>query len=80
MDANSIQRKELLKKIAEAYFEALKQKSFTAIPFSNEIIFRTPLAPGGAHNPITGKKNVFENVGVFHFGAKFLYGSKIETK
>ena len=60
MDANSIQRKELLKKIAEAYFEALKQKSFTAIPFSNEIIFRTPLAPGGAHNPITGKKNVFE--------------------
>lgn len=60
MDANLIQRKELLKKIAEAYFEALKQKSFTAIPFSNKIVFRAPLAPGGVHNPITGKKNIFE--------------------
>jgi catechol 2,3-dioxygenase-like lactoylglutathione lyase family enzyme len=52
--------KEQLKQIAETYFQALRDKDFDAIPFSDDIIFRAPLAPGGSGNPIRGKKEVFE--------------------
>jgi len=52
--------KEQLKKISETYFQALRDKNFSAIPFSNDIAFRAPLAPGGSHNPIKGKQKVFE--------------------
>jgi hypothetical protein len=54
------QRKEELKKVAESYFDSLKQKNFSAIPFSDDVILRVPLAPGGVHNPIKGKQAVFE--------------------
>ena len=60
MDAQLTQRKEQLKKVAETYFEALRQKAFNTIPFSDDIIFRAPIAPGGVHNPIKGKKALFE--------------------
>ena len=53
-------RKEQLKKVAESYFDALKQKKFSAIPFSEEVALRAPLAPGGVHQPIRGKQAVFE--------------------
>lgn len=52
--------KEQLKKISETYFQALRDKNFTAIPFSDDILFRAPLAPGGSANPIKGKKDLFE--------------------
>lgn len=52
--------KEQLKKISETYFQALRDKNFSAIPFSDDIAFRAPLAPGGSQNPIKGKQNVFE--------------------
>lgn len=52
--------KEQLKKISESYFQALRDKDFSAIPFSDEIVFRAPLAPGGSGNPIKGKKELFE--------------------
>ena len=52
--------KDQLKKISENYFQALRDKNFTEIPFSDDIIFRAPLAPGGSGNPIKGKKDLFE--------------------
>jgi catechol-2,3-dioxygenase len=52
--------KEQLKKISETYFQALRDKVFKAIPFSDDIVFRAPLAPGGSGNPIKGKKELFE--------------------
>jgi hypothetical protein len=52
--------KEQLKEISETYFQALRDKNFSAIPFSDDITFRAPLAPGGSENPIKGKQNVFE--------------------
>lgn len=52
--------KEQLKQVAETYFQALRDKNFDAIPFSDDIVFRAPLAPGGSANPIKGKKDVFE--------------------
>jgi catechol-2,3-dioxygenase len=53
-------RHEQLRKISEGYFQALRDKNFSAIPFNDDIIFRAPLAPGGSHNPIKGKQQVFE--------------------
>ena len=52
--------KDQLRKISETYFQALRDKNFAAIPFSDDIIFRAPLAPGGSGNPIKGKKDLFE--------------------
>jgi len=52
--------KEQLRQVAETYFQALRDKNFDAIPFSDDINFRAPLAPGGSGNPIKGKKEVFE--------------------
>ena len=51
---------EQLKKVSESYFQGLRDKNFPAIPFSDDIIFRAPLAPGGSGNPIKGKKDLFE--------------------
>jgi len=53
-------RKAQLKSVSEAYFQALRDKNFSAIPFSDDIIFRAPLAPGGSHNPIKGKQELLE--------------------
>lgn len=53
-------RKEQLKKVTEDYVEALKTKSFSTIPFSDDVVLRAPIAPGGAHNPIKGKQEVFK--------------------
>lgn len=52
--------KEHLKAISETYFQALREKKFNAIPFSDDIVFRAPLAPGGSANPIKGKEDLFE--------------------
>ena len=54
------QRKEQLKKVAESYFDSLRKKTFSTIPFSDDVVLRAPLAPGGVHNPIKGKQAVFE--------------------
>lgn len=52
--------KEQLKSIPETYFQALRSKNFSAIPFSDDVIFRAPLAAGGSHNPLKGKQAIFE--------------------
>ena len=52
-------RKEQLKKVAENYFESFKTKSFATIPYSDDVVLRAPIAPGGVHFPIKGKQEVF---------------------
>lgn len=54
-------RKKLLEKVSETYFQALRDKNFKAIPFNEEIIFRAPLAPGGVYYPIKGKQELFKH-------------------
>ncbi len=54
------QRKEHLKKVVESYFDSLKQKNFSTIPYSDNVVLRAPLAPGGVHQAIKGKQEVFE--------------------
>ncbi len=53
-------RKAQLRETVEIYFQALRDKTFSSIPFSDDIVFRAPIAPGGAHNPIKSKQAVFE--------------------
>lgn len=53
-------RKDQLKKVAESYFNAFKTKSFESIPFDEDVVLRAPIAPGGVHNPIKGKHEVFK--------------------
>lgn len=52
--------KDQLKEISETYFQALRDKNFSAIPFSDDIVFRAPLSPGGSFYPIKGKKDLHE--------------------
>jgi hypothetical protein len=53
-------RRKQLKKAAESYFTALEKKSFTDIPYTEEVVLRAPIAPGGVHQPLSGKQDVFE--------------------
>jgi len=53
-------RRNQLKSVSETYFQALRDKNFSAIPFSEEIVFRAPVAPGGVHHPISGRQAVQE--------------------
>jgi catechol-2,3-dioxygenase len=53
-------RKIHLKQVAESYFQALRDKNFAAIPFSDDIVFSAPIVPGGVHHPIKGKHDLFE--------------------
>ncbi|WP_373496286.1 VOC family protein, partial [Aquiflexum sp.] len=49
-----------LEKVSETYFQALRNRDFKAIPFSDNIVFRAPLAPGGSKYPIKGKEELLD--------------------
>jgi len=51
-------RREQLRRAAEAYFEGLRRKDFSAIPFDDNVSLRAPLCPGGVHRPVEGKDAV----------------------
>ena len=57
MDDN---RRKQLKSVSETYFQALRDKNFSGIPFSDDIVLRAPIAPGGVHHPIIGKQALLE--------------------
>ena len=56
--APSPDRKAQLITAATAYFEGLARKEFVSVPWAETIVFRGPLAPGGAEAPITGREAV----------------------
>ena len=49
-------RRERLRAIAERYFDALRSKDFSAIPYDDNVTLRAPLAPGGVGRPLFGKE------------------------
>ncbi len=55
---DALQRKEQLKKVTETYFNSLKNKNFSAIPYDESVSLRAPFAPGGVNNPLKGKEAV----------------------
>lgn len=55
-EPTAAQRRAQLRGVAEAYFAALAQKDFAAIPYADQVVLRAPLAPGGVHAPLVGKE------------------------
>lgn len=49
-------KREQLRAIAEGYFDALRRKDFSAIPYDDNVTLRAPLAPGGVNQPLVGKE------------------------
>jgi hypothetical protein len=43
---------------AAAYFDALQTGELAAVPWRDDTVLRTPLAPGGAERPIAGSDDV----------------------
>ena len=56
--SEALQRKEQLKKVTEIYFDSLKNKNFSTIPYDDSVSLRAPIVPGGVSNPLTGKEAV----------------------
>ncbi len=56
--APSPDRKSQLIAAATAYFEGLARKDFTSVPWSDAVVFRSPLLPGGAETPHVGRDGV----------------------
>lgn len=57
-EENAAGRKKQLQKIVEGYFQALRQKDFSAIPYDDNASLRAPLVPGGVNNPLVGKDSL----------------------
>lgn len=53
-------RVDQLKQVAESYFDALRNKTFDAIPFDENASLRAPLTPGGVQTPLNGKSEIRE--------------------
>ncbi|MDQ3256884.1 MAG: nuclear transport factor 2 family protein [Acidobacteriota bacterium] len=55
-EVNATKRREQLRAIAERYFESLRRKDFSAIPYDDNVTLRAPLTPGGVNQPLVGKE------------------------
>jgi hypothetical protein len=55
LKATEQQRRSQLQAVAEQYFQGLRNKDFTAIPYDDAVRLRAPLAPGGVNQPLDGK-------------------------
>ena len=53
-------RRAQLRAITEAYFEGLAQKDLSAVPWSKDVVLRSPLAPGGLETPLVGRQAVLD--------------------
>ena len=42
----------------DAYFGALVQRNFDAIPYAEDVVLRAPLVPGGVANPLSGRETL----------------------
>lgn len=58
-EAAAAGRREQLRNIADGYFEALRRKDFSAIPYDDNAILRAPLAPAGVNHPLAGKDALY---------------------
>ncbi len=54
----AVERKDQLRNIVDGYFEALRQKDFSAIPYDDNVTLRAPLAAGGVNHPLVGKSTL----------------------
>ena len=60
MPTNENERRDLLKAVAELYFAGLSQKDVSAVPWAEDVVVRSPLAPDGLDTPVLGAAAVRE--------------------
>lgn len=48
-------RKAQLRAIADGYFSGLAKRDVSPVPYDENVLFRTPLAPGGSDVPLRGR-------------------------
>ena len=53
-------RKTQLKSIAEGYFEGIAKNDLSAVPYDDNVVLRSPLAPGGLSTPLVGRQAVLD--------------------
>ena len=53
-------RRAQLTAVAETYFKALADKDVSSVPWDDDIVFHSPLAPEGLDVPLQGKRAVTE--------------------
>ena len=47
-----------LKTVAKAYFAALSRRDVSSVPWAEDVVLRSPLAPQGLDVPVTGRDAV----------------------
>ena len=57
-DAQIKARQTQLKSVAGVYFEGMAKKDMSAVPWDDDVVLRSPLAPGGLGTPLEGKPAV----------------------
>jgi hypothetical protein len=53
-------RRAQLKTIAESYFAGMGKKDMSHVPWDDQVVLRSPLAPGGLHTPLVGRAAVLD--------------------
>ena len=53
-----VARRAQLKAVAEAYFAGMGQKDMSHVPWADDVVLRSPLAPGGLDTPLVGRAAV----------------------
>ena len=53
-------RRAQMKAVVEAYFKGIAKKDMSAVPYDDNVMLRSPLAPGGLSTPLVGRRAVFD--------------------
>ena len=53
-------RRAQLKRVAELYFEGMGKKDMSHVPWDDQVVLRSPLAPGGLGTPLVGRAAVLD--------------------
>ncbi len=54
------ERRALLKSVSEKYFQGIAKKDMSAVPYADDVVLRSPLAPEGIDVPLRGKQAVLD--------------------
>ena len=46
--------------VAEAYFKGIAKKDMSVVPYDDNVVLRSPLAPGGLNTSLQGRQAVLD--------------------
>jgi hypothetical protein len=59
-DAQTRAQRAQLQSIADGYFAGMAKKDMSAVPWAEDVVLRSPLAPGGLETPLVGRQAVLD--------------------